>query len=104
MIVELLSVFGGGDASCVTYEELHAKLVFEALDLLTEGRLRNAQHFRCARKVAGLRDLNEVFELTQIHRNLGFPRPMAISLLSKCAFVKTIAYLIKYICIYNILT
>jgi hypothetical protein len=63
--------------------------------------LRNAQHLRCARKVARLRDLNEVFELTQIHPNFGFPRPMAISLLSKYAFVKTIAYHIKYESINN---
>jgi hypothetical protein len=101
MIVELLSLLGGGHASCVTYEELHAKLAFEALDLLTEGRLRNAQYLRCARKVSGFCDLNEVFELAQIHPNLGFPRPMAIRLLSKYAFVKTIAYLLKYISIYS---
>ncbi|MGH9695355.1 MAG: hypothetical protein ACRD5Z_14490, partial [Bryobacteraceae bacterium] len=51
-------------------EERHAEFLLEALDLLTEGRLRDPQGFRRPRKISGFGDLYEVFELPQIHPKL----------------------------------
>jgi hypothetical protein len=70
VFVELLSLLGGGHASRMSNEERHAEFLLEALDLLTEGRLRDPQGFRRTRKISGFGYLYEVFELPQIHPKL----------------------------------
>jgi len=57
-------------------EQLYAELLLEQLDALGQRRLRNVQISRGKRYVLALRDAQEIFKLSEVHRG---PRPRRVS-------------------------
>jgi len=71
MLLERLSSFGKDYAAPGTCIELGPEFLLERLDLSAQHRLSDRQSDRSSREGTGLRNRNEVFELTQFH-----PKPV----------------------------
>jgi len=67
MVAELLAKLRRRHAAGMAGQQFNTQLVFEIAHLLAERGLRHPQHFRRAGEIAALGDLDEIFELPQIH-------------------------------------
>ena len=59
---------GEPQRAAVAQDELHAQLLLQQLDLPTQRRLGDVQHFRGAGEIALVGHSHEIFELTDVHK------------------------------------
>ena len=62
-----LSLIGEGDSFCTAQQQLASQFIFEALDLMSDSRLRNVQLFRCPCETKMSCHRYKTFKLRNIH-------------------------------------